>query len=112
MDSGSHRNIDTLLGPISKFNGNIALLTVRANISVNMEVMVDVIDGLLKCFPGQNFFLLLDSLQRTPTDDQRTIVTSASVEALRYAAHHAEFNKYCVAQAILIDRLPIFILRP
>jgi len=101
MDSGSQRDIDTLLGPISKLNGNIALLNVKDNLSVDLAIAIDVIDALLRYFPGQKFFLIPDC---------RKILSSASIDALEYVTQHEEFNKYCVAQAIVTDNLPITLL--
>lgn len=101
MDSDTRGNIDTLLGPISKLDGNIALLRVQDNIQVDIEIMVDLIDGLLSCFPGQKFFVIADA---------RKIITNASMSSLNYAAYHAEFNKHCMAQAILTDSLAISLI--
>ena len=101
VGSNSKEHIDTLLGPISKLDGNIALLRVQDNIQVDMEIAIDVVDGLLKCFPGQKFFLIADA---------RKILTNASMDALSYAAVHAEFNKHCMAQAILTDSRAISLI--
>ena len=101
VGSNSKEHIDTLLGPIDKLEGNIALLRVQDNIQVDMEIAIDVVDGLLKCFPGQKFFLIADA---------RKIITNASMDALSYAAVHAEFNKHCMAQAILTDSRAISLI--
>jgi len=101
MDSDTQDTIDTLLGPISKLDGNIALLQVQDNIQVDMKIAIDVVDALLKCFPGQKFFLIADA---------RKIITNASMDALSYAAVHAEFNKHCMAQAILTDSQAISLI--
>jgi hypothetical protein len=82
-------------------SGNIALLRIKDNIPVDMEIMVDVIDGLLNCFPGQKFFVIADA---------RKVLTNASMDSLNYAAYHAEFNKYCMAQAIITDNLAISLI--
>jgi len=96
VGSNSKEHIDTLLGPISKLDGNIALLRVQDNIQVDMEIAIDVVDGLLKCFPGQKFFLIADA---------RKILTNASMDALSYAA-----VQHCMAQAILTDSQAISLI--
>ena len=101
MDSNSEERIDTLLGPIERLPGNIALLTAQDNIQVDMEIAVDVIDGLLKCFPEQKFFLIADA---------RKILSTATMDALSFAAYHEQFNKYCMAQAIITDSLAISLI--
>ena len=110
VGSNSKEHIDTLLGPIDKLEGNIALLRVKENVSVDMKVMVDVIDGFLKCFPGQKFFVILDCIPRNRQVDMHKIVANASMDSLNHAAYHAEFNKYCMAQAIVADRLAISLI--
>jgi len=101
MDSNTKGCIDTLLGPIERLPGNIALLRVQDNIQVDMEIAVNVINGLLRCFPGQKFFLIADA---------RKILTMATMDALSFAAYHEQFNKYCKAQAIITDSLAISLI--
>jgi len=110
VGSNSKEHIDTLLGPIDKLEGNIALLRVKANVTVDMPVMVDVVDGFLKCFPGQKFFVILDCIKRKPQTDVNAVITNTSMDALTYAAYHDEFNKYCMAQAIVADKLAITLI--
>ena len=110
VGSNSKEHIDTLLGPIDKLEGNIALLRVKANVTVDMPVMVDVVDGFLKCFPGQKKFVILDCIQRSRQADIHKIVANASMDSLNHAAYHAEFNKNCMAQAIVADRLAISLI--
>ena len=68
---------------------------------MDMEIMVDVIDGLLNCFPGQKFFVIADA---------RKVLTNATMDSLNYAAYHKQFNKYCMAQAILTNSLAISLI--
>lgn len=95
------KNIKTRLGTLERLPGNIVLLNIEDNIPVDMEIMVDVIDGLLECFPGQKFFVIADA---------RKILTNATIDSLNYAAYNKQFNKYCAAQAVITDNLAISLI--
>ena len=90
------QHVDTLLGPIYKLDGDIAFLRIKDNISIDIRVVTDVIDGLLSCFPGQPFYIIVDA---------RKILTDATLEAMKYAAFHEELNQFCITQIILTDNL-------
>ena len=89
-------HVDTLLGPIYKLNGNIAVLKAKDNIIIDIRVVTDVVSGFLNCFPGHPFYIIADV---------RNILTDATLEAMRYAAFHEELNQLCMTQVILTDNL-------
>ena len=90
--------IVTLLGKLFKFDSNIVVLRVEDNITVDLRIAKDAIEGMLKCFPEEPFFLIADC---------RKIKSDAKLEAIKYSAFHKELNHYCKAQAIITDNLAI-----
>ena len=66
-----------------------------------MRVMADLIDGMLRCFPREKFFVIVDA---------RKIATNATIDALTYSASHPGLIKYCVARAVVTDSLAISLI--
>ena len=99
--SSSKKDIETLLGPIERLPGNIAVVRVLDNMHVDMGVMVDLIDGMLRCFPREKFFVIADA---------RKIATNVTIDALTYCTSNTGLKKYCAAGAIVTDSLSISLI--
>jgi len=101
VNQQSSEFIDTLLGKLFKLDGNTVVLKVEDNITVDMRIAKDAIDGMLRCFPGEPFCLIADC---------SAVISNAKLDAIHYSAFHEELNHFCRAQAIITDNLGILLM--
>lgn len=79
----------------------ILLVTFKNNVEVDLEEMIKLVDVSLEMVKNTPFYLLVDA---------RNILSTISHEAREYITKHEEYGRLNIAQAIIVNNMPIKIL--
>ena len=79
----------------------VLLVKFKDGIDVDVEEMKKLVDVSLELANDDNFYLLVDA---------RDIFSSMDHESRKYVAEHARYNELNVAQAIVVNNMPIRLL--
>lgn len=79
----------------------ILLVKFKDGVEVDLDEMIQLVDVSLEMVNNSNFFLLVDA---------RNILSSMNHKAREYITNHKEYNNLNIAQAIIVNNMPIKIL--
>lgn len=82
-------------------NDNIITVKFKDGVDVNVEEMSLLVEWSLEVTKNQPFYLLVDA-----TD----ILSSMDHDSRKFFAEHKEYNKLNIAQAIVVNNMPIRLL--
>lgn len=95
------KSID-LYSAIITFNEDCVLtVKFKNNVEVDIDEAVKLVTISLEMVAGQSFYLLVDA---------RDILSSMDHESRKYIAEHQEYNRLNIAQAIVVNNMPIRLL--
>ena len=86
---------------ISFDNINLVITKFKNGVDVNLKEMELLIDYSLDIVNDKPFYLLVDA---------RDILSSMDHESRKYFAEHKKYNKLNIAQAIVVNNMPIRLL--
>ena len=82
-------------------DSHILLVTFRDGVDVDLNEMIKLVDTSLEIVNNTPFYLLVDA---------RNILSTISHEAREYITKHEEYSRLNIAQAIVVNNMPIKIL--
>lgn len=91
------KRIETYSAIIS-FSESIATAKFKDNIDVDIKEAKELIEVSLEIVQNERFYLLVDA---------RDIYSSMDHEARKYISEHKEYNRLNIAQAIVVNNMPI-----
>lgn len=92
---------DCYSATISYDNQKVLLVKFKDGVEVDINEITNLVKESLNLVNEQSFYLLVDA---------RDILSNMDHEARKYFAEHKEYNRLNIAQAILVNNMPIRLL--
>tara|TARA_R110001592_G_scaffold95393_2_gene274886 strand:- start:3579 stop:3968 length:390 start_codon:yes stop_codon:yes gene_type:complete len=82
-------------------SSHVLTVTFKNDVEVDLEEMIKLVDVSLEIVNGTPFYLLVDA---------RNILSTINHDAREYITKHKEYGRLNIAQAIIVNNMPIKIL--
>jgi len=79
----------------------VLLVKFKNSVDINIKEAIDLVDISLALVNGKSFYLLVDA---------RDILSSMDHASRKYVAEHKVYNELNIAQAIVVNNMPIRLL--
>ena len=92
---------DLYSATITLDDNKVLLVEFKDGVEVDLDEMIKLVDVSLEIVNGKPFYLLVDA---------RNILSSMTHDARHYITVHEEYGELNIAQAIIVNNMPIKIL--